>query len=455
MITKSARLNLSNNESIADVSVISTCGRSEVDTNSSEPSNEEVRDTTAAVLVDSVYIENKIKSLLSQEDHESSSKEATSAQEAKELPKPTPIGGILMAEDSCNAVDNKISSDDAGSNELAPEELSFNGKIKSLNEDNGSRGESTTNSKVNREKLNESFELLTKENSSLMHYNNEKSPDLFADDDDEEEEDEPSKSDTEDVGEDKSFNVSVTGNASAMSQVDQVERAILKRLQASLSGVLPPPSLTYSRIDVDRMITLYRENEANFCYRETDAAKEVEESEATTGSLNKPTHSMAELRQMEWPQLLQLRAHGVCYNRSTDTEKIELLGLKYIDRYIGSETGSTFNVPRSPSSAKKRNLRFKMLNQSPGSRLSHLARRRAVFSSANLLNTSHGSASAASSSSSQPSAFRLCNRQILLDPKNPTIVVRTRVAPRNDARRVVGRLHAGKHPVHRPRSVPR
>lgn len=419
MITKSARLNLSNNESIADVSAISTCGRSEVDTNSSEPSNEEVRDTSAAVLVDSIYIENKIKSLLSQADHESSSKEATSAQEeAKGVPKPTPIGGILMAEDSCNAVDNKISSDDAGSNELAPEELSFNGKIKSLNEDNGSRGESTTNSKVNREKLNESFELLTKENSSLMHYNNEKSPDLFADDDDEEDgEDELCKSDPEDVEEDKSFNVSVTGNASAMSQVDQIERAILKRLQASLSGVLPPPSLTYSRIDVDRMITLYRENEANYCYRETEAAKEVEDAESTTGSLNKPTHSMAELRQTEWPQLLQLRAHGVCYNRSTDTEKIELLGLKYIDRYIGSETGSTFNVPRSPSSAKKRNLRFKMLNQSPGSRLSHLARRRAVFSSANLLNTSHGSASAASSSSSQPSAFRLCNRQILLDPK--------------------------------------
>uniref|UniRef100_A0A1Q3EZP9 Uncharacterized protein n=1 Tax=Culex tarsalis TaxID=7177 RepID=A0A1Q3EZP9_CULTA len=430
MITKSARLNLSNNESIADVSAISTCGRSEVDTNSSEPSNEEppVQDASAvqgaAVLVDSVYIENKIKSLLSQEDHESSSKEATSAQEATtELPKPAPIGGILTAEDSCNAVDNKISSDDSGSNELAPEELSFNGKIKGLNEDNGSRGESTAanNSKVNREKLNESFELLTKENSSLMHYNNEKSPDLFADDDDDDEEDEdPSKSDPEDVEEDKSFNVSIPGSASTMGQVDQMERAILKRLQASLSGVLPPPSVTYSRIDVHRMITLYKENEASFCYRKNDAAKVDELTESTTaaaGSLNKPTHSMAELQQMEWPQLLQLRAHGVCYNRSTVTEKIELLGLKYIDRYIGSETGSTFNVPRSPSSAKKRNLRFKMLNQSPGSRLSHLARRRAVFSSANLLNTSHGSTSAASTSSSQSSAFRLCNRQILLDPK--------------------------------------
>lgn len=429
MITKSARLNLSNNESIADVSAISTCGRSDLDTNSSEPSNEEppVLDSStvhgAAVLVDSVYIENKIKSLLSQEDRESLSKDATSAQEATELPKPAPIGGILTAEDSCNAVDNKISSEDSVSNELAPEELSFNGKIKGLNMDNNSRGESTTatNSKVNREKLNESFELLTKENSSLMHYNNEKSPDLFADDDDEEEEEDPSKSDTEDVEEDKSFNVSITGNASTMGQVDQMERAILKRLQTSLSGVLPPPSVTYSRIDVDRMITLYKEHEANFCYRETDAVTAtIDDSESempTCGSMNKPTHTMAELQQMDWPQLLQLRAHGVCYNRSTVTEKIELLGLKYIDRYVGSETASTFNVPRSPSSAKKRNLRFKMLNQSPGSRLSHLARRRAVFSSANLLNTSHGSASAASTSSSQPSAFRLCNRQILIDPK--------------------------------------
>lgn len=409
---------MSNNESIADVSAISACARSEVDT-SSEPSNEEPpAQPGAAPVVDSVYIENKIKSLLSQEDGESSSKEVVTTEEVPEGPKP--IVGILTAEDSCNAVDNKISSDDSGSNEVRPEELSFNGKIKSLNEDNGSRGE-PTNSKVNREKLNESFELLTKENSSLMHYNNEKSPDLFADDDDEEEEDELPKSDAEDVEEDKSFNVSIPGGASTMGQVDQIERAILKRLQASLSGVLPPPSVTYSRIDVDRMITLYKENEANFCYRESDnAASETKPEELSTGSLNKPTHSLAELRQMEWPQQLQLRAHGVCYNRSTVTEKIELLGLKYIDRYIGAETGSTFNVPRSPSSAKKRNLRFKMLNQSPGSRLSHLARRRAVFSSANLLNTSHGSAStaaAASSSTSQPAAFRLCNRQILLDPK--------------------------------------
>lgn len=409
---------MSNNESIADVSAISACARSEVDT-SSEPSNEEPpAQPGAAPVVDSVYIENKIKSLLSQEDGESSSKEVVTTEEIPEGPKP--IVGILTAEDSCNAVDNKISSDDSGSNEVRPEELSFNGKIKSLNEDNGSRGE-PTNSKVNREKLNESFELLTKENSSLMHYNNEKSPDLFADDDDEEEEDELPKSDAEDVEEEKSFNVSIPGGASTMGQVDQIERAILKRLQASLSGVLPPPSLTYSRIDVDRMITLYKENEANFCYRESDnAAAEIKPEESSTGSLNKPTHSLAELRQMEWPQQLQLRAHGVCYNRSTVTEKIELLGLKYIDRYIGAETGSTFNVPRSPSSAKKRNLRFKMLNQSPGSRLSHLARRRAVFSSANLLNTSHGSAStaaAASSSTSQPAAFRLCNRQILLDPK--------------------------------------
>lgn len=58
------------------------------------------------------------------------------------------------------------------------------------------------------------------------------------------------------------------------------------------------------------------------------------------------------------------------------------------ERYIGAETQSTCNIwfSKQPlGSAKKRSLLAKRENgQSPGKRLTHLARRRKTFSSANL-----------------------------------------------------------------------
>lgn len=69
-------------------------------------------------------------------------------------------------------------------------------------------------------------------------------------------------------------------------------------------------------------------------------------------------------------------------------EEFENLTVKLCERYIGAETQSTCNIwfSKQPlGSAKKRSLLAKRENgQSPGKRLTHLARRRRTFSSANL-----------------------------------------------------------------------
>lgn len=441
MITKTSRLNLSNNESIGNSSMVSNCDREA----SSEPSNEEPPAGTfepKSVILDSNYIETKIKSLLNQEDDNESDPSSTVNSSEKldnvgnvtastVVEQPERITGILTAEDSCNAVDHKISSGEgeASQLEVPPEELSFNGKIRSLNAPSSSSQCELTDAtkgfeKVRKDKLNESYEMLTKENSSLMHYNNEKSPDLFADDDDDDELDEANhesghedaRSDNGDATDSENTPANNTTNV-CMNPVEQIERKLLKNLQGSLSGVLPPPSVTQYCIDIDRMLTLYRQHEDRLFYRNDEIVEKPTQAQESSPSvcLSKPTHPPGELHELGWPKLLEARVHGVYYNRSTVTEKIELLGLRYVERYISRETKTSFEISRAPPSAKKKNSRLKLLNQSPGSRLSHLARRRATFSSANLLNSSIGSSS--SGSSLAGSQRRLCNRQIVLDAK--------------------------------------
>ena len=77
------------------------------------------------------------------------------------------------------------------------------------------------------------------------------------------------------------------------------------------------------------------------------------------------------------------------YNRSKTIEEFEGLTLKLCERYVGAETQSSCNIwftKQAPASGKKqRSLARRNSAQSPGKRLSHLARRRRTFSSANLL----------------------------------------------------------------------
>lgn len=96
--------------------------------------------------------------------------------------------------------------------------------------------------------------------------------------------------------------------------------------------------------------------------------------------LFKPNHTEEETINMEWPKLLDVKAHGVryvtklpisvkqilriilrlfSYNKSTVNEKIEYLAMRFGERYIGAETTSSFVAMKSPSSSKKRSQRMR------------------------------------------------------------------------------------------------
>ncbi|XP_035791262.1 uncharacterized protein LOC118466284 [Anopheles albimanus] len=472
MITKQR---LSDNASLGDISTNSVCDvAAQVTASSDGSSGDASRNKSAS--------QEALKS-----DDSSAGGRLLSGDERKVIP------GLLAAEDSCNAVDNALRPDLKGNEDSVESDLSFNGKINNLKADKtiapvaandsgvvmmvparkapecelidatkGFERADTRKESIERarqERLNKSAELLARENSSWIHYNNEKSPDLFADEDDEDEEyfGRPNDGDTDPDEVDEGVEVRQARSQKLRhssgvglpeneqpddkgDRIDHVERIWLKRLQLSLSGIPPPPSLTFSNMDLDQLLTLYgkrtQQDTKPNCMAPANGVDVVKPSDAPSQTslgrecLSKPTHSTEQLSSAGWPGLLRCRAHGLHYNKSTVTEKLELLGLKYVERYIGAETSSSFNMSHSPSSAKKRNQRMKMLNQSPGSRLSHLARRRAIFSSANLLNTNKaaGSVSGVASNStggnsskvqilSRLNPFRLCNRQVLIDPK--------------------------------------
>lgn len=96
------------------------------------------------------------------------------------------------------------------------------------------------------------------------------------------------------------------------------------------------------------------------------------------------------------------------YNRSKLSEDFEILCMKYADRYVGCETQSTCTVFQQPllsSPLKRKASKLRWAIKSPGRRLSHLAKRRITFSSANL------------QASASSSALNAHTRQIVLDSK--------------------------------------
>ncbi|XP_017795379.1 PREDICTED: uncharacterized protein LOC108576826 isoform X2 [Habropoda laboriosa] len=135
---------------------------------------------------------------------------------------------------------------------------------------------------------------------------------------------------------------------------------------------------------------------------------------------------------LKWPEVYHHKFHGI---QNKAIEEFEGLTPKLCERYIGAETQSTctvwFSKP-APSSAKKRNLLAKRNNgQSPGKRLSHLTRRRKVFSSANL------------------QGLAVNNKKlVVLNIKKPTI--KKGKSPRGKSPR--GKSPRGKSPRGTPRS---
>ncbi|KAG5677438.1 hypothetical protein PVAND_007196 [Polypedilum vanderplanki] len=140
-----------------------------------------------------------------------------------------------------------------------------------------------------------------------------------------------------------------------------------------------PASISELPLSLSEMLAMYNTN-----------LKLLKDSFKVLGTnyVFQPTHSIGDILRAQWPDAMKINGFGLMYNRSNECEEIELLILKNSDRLIKSETASSYNHKLGPSSAKKRAEKLKLLTQSPGRRLSHLANRRKVFSSANLRSTS-------------------------------------------------------------------
>ncbi len=266
---------------------------------------------------------------------------------------------IFNMENSCNASDNKIPN---GSSSTKKYDRNLTFKLDIGNNNRRNRATSISSSSIN------TRAFATRKTPIKRR---DPSPDLFDDFLD-------SDNDNADVVE-QSMVIAVENK----SKTREWERTLLKRLQVSLSGVLPPPSKTIVQYSSTDMLNLYNENRMKL-----SQCKEHERTEHTE-SLFKPTHTVEEAKNIEWNDMkMDIKCHGLLYNRTTDSEDIELLCMKYAERCVGVETSSSFTHTYRPSANK---TRMKLLSQSPGTRLSHLVGRRRGLSSTNLLSKSCGS----------------------------------------------------------------
>ncbi|EFA07347.2 hypothetical protein TcasGA2_TC015944 [Tribolium castaneum] len=149
---------------------------------------------------------------------------------------------------------------------------------------------------------------------------------------------------------------------------------LLRKVQSSLNGVHPPPSVTIIQMTVAEMLDKIEENKHLFWKTSSTVT-----SECNSLLINDNVNTT-------WPRILQARQLGLHHNRSKVSEEFEHLCLKYAERYVGAETQSSCTVFESnPSNLQKRKMaKPKWGSKSPGRRLSHLARRRITFSSSNL-----------------------------------------------------------------------
>ncbi|XP_064073734.1 serine-rich adhesin for platelets [Vanessa tameamea] len=222
-----------------------------------------------------------------------------------------------------------------------------------------------------------------------------------------------------------------------LKDYETYDKRKVRKIEETLKGILPPPSVTTLRTDVTQMLKKYycflpafneAQNlnvEANTMtptkkvsfikippgtssiddLQETAVGVAVEKCKerndksdfdanisANDKSIELKLCSESEALESAWPDVLKCKYYDVYYNITSYSEKIEQLMQRYGERFIGAETDTSVNIYsgglQSPSSASKRKaMRLKMAQvKSPGRRLSHLARRRQAFCSAATIN---------------------------------------------------------------------
>lgn len=255
-------------------------------------------------------------------------------------------------ENSCNAMDMSFGAREEIS--VVPCDLSFNGKIDKLKEifeevtkeDDEECDESPEKIDEEEERIrNESFEMLKKEDSSLMILINEKSPDASVrkDSDSETEEKSPERT----VEEFEPIEVNESPKKSVMLAIRRDEILLRKLKTANSSMIFPPPSKTNCTMSLTEMLTSYHEN----------VGKDFTKLE--TGSLNISSHSIEGSNNLEWPEITHVNTLDMMYNRNQFTESIEDERMKFCEKFIGTETASSYNFKISHLSAKKKQEKMK------------------------------------------------------------------------------------------------
>ena len=132
--------------------------------------------------------------------------------------------------------------------------------------------------------------------------------------------------------------------------IEKAEKAISRRIQSLLSGILPPPSVTYIQHDIGNLLSMYKRN-VTLMDSDNVNKKDMEKSDICD-DLPLPMIPKV-LENMEWPQIERINAHGLHYNRTKYTEHIEMMYMKLVERNVGQETGSSFTFNIATSAKKK------------------------------------------------------------------------------------------------------
>ncbi|KAJ9584093.1 hypothetical protein L9F63_021565 [Diploptera punctata] len=152
-------------------------------------------------------------------------------------------------------------------------------------------------------------------------------------------------------------------------------------------GVPPPPSVTIPQFEVPEILRLLKENKELMISTDLKKDNDVGATKVKRTQLWPP--STDQIKNICWPESKSCCYYDVQFNHGKVSEDFETLCQKLRERFVGCETTSSCTVWFSQDTSNKINSmtnKRKNSGRSPGRRLSHLARRRQTFSSANLLN---------------------------------------------------------------------
>jgi hypothetical protein len=266
-------------------------------------------------------------------------------------------------ENSCNAMDMNFGCREEIS--VVSCDLSFNGKIDKLKEifvdgvvdeekklespavenEENDEVEEEENAELSEEERirNESFEMLKKEDSTLMIMINEKSPDVLVTKDSSDSEVEKESPEREVEEESEYEPIMEESTEKPKFHPTLRDEKLLKKLKsANSSSILPPPSKTHCTFSLTEMLSSYKENlDKNMNCLET-------------GSLFTSTCSIKESENLDWPSVTLINTLDIMYNRNQHTEAIEDERMKFCEKFIGTETSSSYNFKISQHSAKKK-----------------------------------------------------------------------------------------------------